>query len=376
MFKLFSSLNIKQSSIRLSNNIHINNNSNNIRRKMTTTTNLKPKILRFGPIRYAQDTWKELSEIAEIVESSAQNREEFIQELKNGKFNDVSIISRTFESVNITGRIDEELVSLFPKSIKSICHSGAGYDQVDTAPLIERKIQLSNAPSVVDAATADTAVYLLLSCLRNFQLSHHNLLQGRWKKEKCAGTPVGNDPSSQVLGILGMGGIGRTIRDRLLPFGFKKIIYYNRSRLPEELEKGAEYVTLDELLSQSDVISISVPLNANTKHSINEKTISKMKDGIIIINTARGPVIDEIELIKNLKNGKIKSCGLDVFENEPNPREELYNLPNCVSLPHMGTHSVETMKAIEDCNVKNCTAFIKNGLVEDLVSELQKSDLY
>ncbi|GMF54833.1 unnamed protein product [[Candida] boidinii] len=113
---------------------------------MTTGTNSKPKVLRFGPIRYAQDTWKDLSEIAEVVESSAQNREEFIEELKNGKFDDVSVISRTFESVSITGRIDEELVALFPKSIKSICHSGAGYDQVDTAPLIE---QISNYHTII-----------------------------------------------------------------------------------------------------------------------------------------------------------------------------------------------------------------------------------
>ncbi|KAH3668280.1 hypothetical protein OGAPHI_002034 [Ogataea philodendri] len=333
------------------------------------------KVLRFGPVRFAQEAWAELAAKpnVEVVESSASSRDEFVKELKSGKFKDVDIIARTFESVKQTGLVDKELLSLLKETtqLKAISHNGAGYDQVDAVECGELGIQVSNVPSLVDAATADSHIYLLLGALRNFQLSTLNLLKGKWPTSKCAGTPIGHDPEGKVLGIYGMGGIGRAVRDRAKPFGFKKIIYHNRNRLAAELEGGAEYVTFDELLKQSDVISINIPLNSATKHSINKDAISKMKDGVVIVNTARGAIVDESALLPALKSGKVGSFGADVFENEPNVNMELVEQPNVVSLPHMGTHTVETMKAMEEFVVENVTKYVDTGKVLTIVPELK-----
>ncbi|KAG7749477.1 hypothetical protein KL912_001478 [Ogataea haglerorum] len=333
------------------------------------------KVLRFGPIRYAQEAWQKLEQRpnVEVVESGASSRAEFLKELDEGKFKDVNVIARTFESVKQTGLLDKELLALLKEktSLQAISHNGAGYDQVDAVECGRLGIQVSNVPSLVDAATADTHIYLLLGALRNFQDSTLRMLQGKWPSEKCAGTPVGHDPEGKVLGIYGMGGIGRAVRDRAKPFGFRKILYHNRNRLAPELEQGAEYVSMDELLSQADVISINIPLNDATRHSINKDTIAKMKDGVVIVNTARGPIVDESALLPALKSGKVGAFGSDVFENEPNVNMELIRQPNVVSLPHMGTHTVETMKAMEEFVVQNVAAFVDQGKVLSIVPELK-----
>lgn len=335
-------------------------------------------VLRLGPTRFAQEAWSNLVKDynVKVVETEATSREKFIEELETGKYSNVDYITRTFESFKQTGQVDKQLLDLIKKhtQVKAISHNGAGYDQVDAHECGKLQIQLSNVPSLVDDATADTAVYLLLGAMRNFQLSTENMKKGLWQTQKCAGTPIGHDPEGKVLGILGMGGIGRTIRDRLAPFGFSKILYHNRRQLPEELEKGAVYCkTPEELFAAADVISISIPLNKNTKHIINEESIAMMKPGVVIVNTARGPVIDESALKVGLKSGKVGAFGADVWENEPNVDMELVNLPNVASLPHMGTHTVETMKAMEEFVVENVVEYIKTGRVLAMVPELKET---
>lgn len=335
------------------------------------------KILRIGEITYAKKSWEKLSESADILDMpirSDYGRKEFIKDLEtNPEFQDIDIITRDLETKRYVGLFDKELVSKFPKSVKLICIRAAGYDQVDTSALIPNKIQLANTPGLVSKATADTNVFLIISALRNFQWSHHNLLNGNW--EKCggslgAGTPVGRDIEDKVVGVLGNGKIGRCVIERLRPFGVTKFLYHNRNKLDPELEAGAEYVSFDDLLRLSDVISVNVPLNRSTHHLINNESISKMKDGVVIVNTARGPVIDEKALIKHLKSGKVFSAGLDVFENEPfGVDQELISLPNVVSLPHMGTHTMETIASMEEFVVKNIRSFIETGKAKTLVSE-------
>lgn len=332
-------------------------------------------VLRLEPTRFAQTAWKKAEEKhhLDILETNSKSRAEFISQLKAGTFADVEVITRTFESVTQTGLMDRELLDLMKKhtKVKAICHNGAGYDQVDAVHCGELGIQLSNVPSLVDDATADTAVYLLIGAMRNFQISQLNIREGKWKTMKCAGTPIGHDPQGKVLGILGMGGIGRTIRDRLRPFGFSKIVYHNRRRLSPELEKDSVYcASQDELFAQADVISISVPLNAATKHCINNESLAKMKDGVVIVNTARGPVVNESALKHALKSGKVAAFGSDVWENEPNVDMELIEMENVVSLPHMGTHTVETMKAMEEFVVENLEHYVNTGKVLTIVPEL------
>lgn len=335
-------------------------------------------VLRFGPIRFADQAWSDLEKKYEnlaVVESSAKNREEFFKELEDGKFKNANYVARTYQSAEFTGLWNRELLEKIKQftNIKAISHTGAGYDQVDAIACRDLKLQLSNVPGKVDNATADTHVYLLLGALRNFQIGHENMSKGLWlKNPKSAGAPYGHDPASKTVGILGMGGIGASVRDRLIGFGFKKIIYHNRSRLSPDLEKDTEYVpSMEELVKQSDIISINIPLNKDTRHCINKESIDKMKEGVIIVNTARGPVIDEVALKEGLKNGKIYSFGTDVFENEPDVDMELVKMPNVVSLPHMGTHTVETLKSMEELVVENVENYYKTGKVLTLVSELR-----
>lgn len=335
------------------------------------TMSTKPIVLRLGSVSYAQETWKELEKIATVIVADSPNREQFLKDLK-GKYSNVQYITRTFASAEQTGLFDKELIDHLPESLISISHNGAGYDQVDAPALIPKKIQLSNVPSLVDNATADTHVFLLLGALRNFGDGHHRLLNGEWPANpKAGGSAVANDPEGKVVGILGLGGIGRNILKKLKPFGFEKFLYHNRRRLPEEQEDGAEYVSFDELLEKSDIISINIPLNPKTKHFFNEEVFQKVKKGVVIINTARGGVIDETAFIKYLKNGTIKAAGLDVLENEPNINQGLVQLPNVLALPHMGTHSYETIKKMEEFVVENVKTVIETGKVISIVPELQ-----
>lgn len=334
----------------------------------STMTRAAPKILRMGHFSNSGPEWAELAKHATIVDCESANRTEFLADLK-GKYADITNIARTFLSIDQTGRFDQELVDALPKSMVLVSHCGAGYDQVDAEPLTKRNIQLSNVTTPVEAPTALTAVFLTLAAMRNFQEGHDLMVAGKWPLNKSAGAKIGTDPEGKVVGILGMGGIGRAIRDRLEPFGFEKIIYYNRSRLNADLEKGAEYVGFDELLTRSDVIIVSVPLNKHTHHMINKDTIAKMKDGVVIVNTARGAVIDEAELTKQLHNGKVGSFGSDVFEFEPEVSSELRNMSNVVSLPHMGTYTTQATRNMEVWVVQNLESVLKTGKVKTIVPE-------
>ncbi|CCE85596.1 Piso0_005208 [Millerozyma farinosa CBS 7064] len=329
---------------------------------------IRPKILRIGKVYFAHEEWEELSKLADVVECTSKNREEFFRDLKE-KYSDVTNITRTFPSTEQTGRFDEELIKHLPSTVKTVSHCGAGYDQVDPEPLTQRNIQLSNVTKPVEAPTADTAVYLILATLRNFQIGHDNAVKGLWPTTRFAGAPLGREPSSSKVGIIGMGGIGRAIRDRLAPFGFKEILYYNRSRLPADLEKDSRYVSFDDILAESDIICISVPLNRNTWHLIDNKAISKMKEGAILINTARGAIIHEQELLENLKSGKLRAFGSDVFEFEPEVSPELLNLPNVVSLPHMGTYTSDSLRNMEGFVVENVITYLNTGKLKSIVPE-------
>lgn len=335
----------------------------------------KPVVLRLGGIRYAQKAWEELAKIANVITvDSSMTRAQFLAECQDpsSQISKAQVITRTFPSARQTGRFDAELAKALPDSVVAICHNGAGYDQIDPYPLMERKIQISNVPELVNNSTADTHVFLLLGALRNFEQGSRLMRAGQWPTSgAAAGASVGNDPEGKTVGILGLGGIGRAIVERLKPFGFKKFIYHNRNKLSADLENGCIYVSFDDLLQQSDILSINIPLNPHTRHKINQEAIDKMKDGVVLVNTARGAVIDESALINGLKSGKIKSAGLDVYEHEPSVPQELLSLPNVIGVPHMGTHTVETIKKMEEFVVENVKAMISEGKVLAPIPEMK-----
>lgn len=204
--------------------------------------------------------------------------------------------------------------------------------------LLAAGISVSNTPKAVDAATANTAMLLLLGALRRIHTPYTAIRASQWR----GAMTLGHDPEGKTLGILGMGGIGNTLAKRALAFDLK-IQYHNRHPLPDEDNvTNAKYVSLEELLSTSDILSIHLPLSDATRHYIGKDQFGMMKDGIIIINTARGPIIDEEVLVQELESGKVYAAGLDVYEKEPEVHEGLIKSDKVIILPHVGTATVET----------------------------------
>ncbi|KPM46073.1 putative 2-hydroxyacid dehydrogenase UNK4.10 [Neonectria ditissima] len=326
----------------------------------------KIKILLLGKIRHAHSAWASLSGIAHILSPQATTREAFIAEAKSGAFDGVTAAYRTFASVSITGRVDAELLDALPSSLKFICHNGAGYDQIDIPACTAQSIRVSNTPSAVDDATADLTIWLLLGALRNFPASMASLRNGSWR-----GNPpprLGHDPQGKVLGILGMGGIGRNVARKARIFGMS-VRYHNRSPLSPEMEDGAEYVDFETLLKESDVLSLNLPLNPKTRHTISTPQFALMKPGIVIVNTARGAVMDEGALVKALEAGQVASVGLDVYENEPEIHPELITNENVLLVPHMGTWTVETETKMEEWAIGNVRLAAEEGRLKSIVPE-------
>ncbi|KAF1841074.1 glyoxylate reductase [Cucurbitaria berberidis CBS 394.84] len=327
---------------------------------------MRPKVLLLGRVEHATESWNSLSPLAELVEPRARNRTDFIDECRKGTLDDVLVIYRTFESVDMTGRLDEELVTALPASVKFICHNGAGYDQIDVHACSNRGVKVSNTPDAVNDSTADTAMFLILGALRRLNVPMTTLREGNWRGHPPP--PLGHDPQGKTLGILGLGGIGRNLKSKAEAFGMR-IIYHNRKELSEPLAGGAEYATFESLLARSDIISINIPLNADTRHMLSTREFEQMKHGVVLVNTARGAVIDEGALVEALDSGKVSSVGLDVYEAEPDIHPGLKANPNVMLLPHMGTWSVETQTAMEEKTIANVRSALEKGSLRDVVPE-------
>ncbi|WVQ85769.1 hypothetical protein IAT38_007936 [Cryptococcus sp. DSM 104549] len=334
----------------------------------------KPKVLFLDAIKLAKPQFNAFTKVATVVPNTSTSREEFLEDLKT-KYPDVTGIYRHFkasESIRVTGRFDEELVSRLPKSLKFIAHNGAGYDQIDIPSCSSHSIQVSNVPTAVDGATADTAMFLLLGALRNFSRALAHARAGTFNSQ----LPLSHDPAGKVLGIVGMGGIGSALARRAAPFGMT-VQYHNRRRVSAEKEReiGARYVeSLDELLATSDVVSLNLPLTAGTKHLISDAAFAKMKPTAVLVNTARGPIVDEAALVRALETGEIAGCGLDVYEDEPRITPELLEHPNALCLPHVGTVTVETQTEMEAVCLRNLEHGLQTGKLAFTVPE--QADLF
>lgn len=190
----------------------------------------------------------------------------------------------------------------------------------------------------MDASTANTAIYLLLGALRRLHIPTLALRSGQWRGYM----DLGHDPEGKVLSILGMGGIGSAVARRAVAFDFK-IQYHNRHRLPPDQNPfNATYVTFETLLKTSDAISVHLPLGDGTRGLIGKKEFAMMKEGVVIVNTARGPIIDEKVSVEAVQSGKVFGAGLDVYEREPEVSEGLVESENVILLPHVGTATYET----------------------------------
>ncbi|KAJ5450505.1 2-hydroxyacid dehydrogenase [Penicillium daleae] len=323
--------------------------------------------LLIGGITHARKEWEALSSILTLKEFPSGTREEFIENCKSGQYDDVVAIYRSNTSNKYTGNFNEELLSVLPKSIRYICHNGAGYDNLDIPGCTKRNIAVSSTPVAVNNATADVGIFLMIGALRQAYVPIAAIRAGTWQ----GATTIGQDPQGKVLGILGMGGIGREMATRAKAFGMK-IQYHNRTRLPAELEAGATYVSFDELLANSDVFSLNLALNPSTRHIIGATEFAKMKDGVVIVNTARGALIDENALVAALDSGKVRSAGLDVYEEEPKVHSGLLSNPRVMLLPHIGTNTYETQKEMEILVLNNLKSGVEKGELITQVPEQKR----
>ena len=258
---------------------------------------------------------------------------------------------------NVTEKIDAEFMDAAGDNLKVVANMAVGYDNIDVGAAKERGIVVTNTPGVLDETTADTAFMLLLAAARRLGESERILRAGDWHwwGPKLF---VGVDVWGKTLGVVGMGRIGQAVAKRGRGFGME-ILYHNRSR-KEEIEKelGTRYVGLDELLETADFVSVHTPLTEETRHLIGREELDRMKPTAVLINTSRGPVVDEEALADALAEGRIFAAGLDVYEEEPKVHPKLLERENAVLAPHIGSGSRETRDGMAVLAAENVVAVL------------------
>lgn len=246
------------------------------------------------------------------------------------------------------------------KHLKVISLYATGYDNVDIPEATKLKIPIGHTPDVLSKATADIAFLLMQNVARKAFFHHKRILDDDWNFFEPLAN-IGQDLQGKTLGIFGLGKIGFEMARASKGAFEMNILYHNRSNNPEAEEQlGAKKVTFDELLAQSDVISVHANLSEETKNLFNKEAFAKMKQNAIFINTARGPIHNETDLLEALQDKTIWGAGLDVTNPEPmNKNNSLLNLPNVAILPHIGSSTEETRNAMAILSAKNAIAGIK-----------------
>ena len=267
---------------------------------------------------------------------------------------------------SITEKIDDDVISKLSNNVKIISNFAVGFGNIDIEAAKKKKIIVTNTPDVLTNATAEIAMLILLGAARRAKEGIQWVNKKNWKWS--ADFLMGQQLTGARLGILGMGRIGRAIANIARSFGMI-IHYHNRSQLDKNMEKGAVFhKTLESLLSVSDFFSINCPSTAQTKHIINKQTLKYFPDGAIIANSARGDMIDDNAMVEALKNGKIFSLGLDVYNGEPNIHPDYLALPNVFILPHIGSSTVKTRTAMGNLAISNLEEFFKTGKCKNTVN--------
>lgn len=264
-------------------------------------------------------------------------------------------------------RITESLLAACP-SIRLICVQATGYNVIDCDACARRGIPVTNVPTYGTAAVAQFTMALILELCHRIGLHNHHVQKGGWVNADCFTywlTPQ-TELAGKTLGIIGFGSIGKAVGRLAKAFGMH-VIAYNRSQ-SEEGRQIAEYVDLDTLLARSDIVSLHCPLFPETEKIINADSISKMKDGAMLINTARGPLVDEQALADALNSGKLRSAAVDVVCHEPMDKDcPLLGCKNCIITPHMAWAPVESRQRLLNTVVDNIRAFL-DGKPQNVVN--------
>jgi glyoxylate reductase len=256
----------------------------------------------------------------------------------------------------LTDKVDDELLDAAGSDLRIVANYAVGFDNLDVDACTRRGVMATNTPEVLTETTADTAWALMMAAARRVAEGDRFLRSGApwiWGPEMM----LGRDIHGKVLGIVGFGRIGQAVARRGKGFGMS-VRYHDPFRPSSEVERelNAEYRELDELLAESDFVSIHVALTRETRHLFDRERLRRMKPTAVLVNTSRGPVIDEAALVEALRDGDLFAAGLDVFENEPEVHPGLLELDNAVVIPHLGSATVETRDAMGFLAVENVEA--------------------
>ena len=252
-------------------------------------------------------------------------------------------------------RIDGPLLDAAPR-LKVVCNVAVGYNNLDLAACTARGVLATNTPGVLDETTADLTWALLLAAARRLPETERFLRAGQWQGWRSDAF-LGVDVHQATLGIIGLGRIGQAVARRARGFAMK-VLYHNRRRLPRSLEQklGVTYATFPRLLREADFVSLHLPYSPEVHHLLGAKEIARMKPNAVLINAARGGLVDDAALIAALRSRRIAAAGLDVFENEPNFNPGFLELDNVALAPHIGSATSATRHAMFRLAVKNLTA--------------------
>jgi glyoxylate reductase len=245
-------------------------------------------------------------------------------------------------------------LDLLPK-LRVVANFGVGYDRIDVAACLERSVVVTNTPGVLDAATADLTLALILAVQRRVAEGDRLVRSGAWRGSWPDGA-LGEEVSGSTLGIVGLGRIGSAVARRARGFDMS-VLYAQRRRVESDL---AEHRELDDLLEEADIVSLHVPLTPQTEGLIDARRLALLRDGVCLVNTARGEVVEEGALVPELVSGRLRA-GLDVFAAEPDVPAELLGLPNVVLTPHLGSATRQAREAMTRLVVDNLLA-VERGL--------------
>jgi glyoxylate reductase len=264
-------------------------------------------------------------------------------------------------------RVDDALLGRAPR-LRVVSNYAVGYDNIDVPACTRRRVAVGNTPGVLTDATADLTMALLLSAARGIGKASMDARSGLWRAWTPTGC-LGADLRGAVLGIIGMGKIGRAVAGRAKGFGLD-IVYFKPKR-EQEIERpiGVRYRPLDGLLRESDLVTLHCPLTGQTHGLIDEAALHKMKRTAILVNTARGPIVVTVALVRALREGWIAGAGIDVTDPEPLPAgHALYDLPNCLVTPHIGSATVGTRRRMAEMACENLLAGLEGRRMPNCVN--------
>jgi lactate dehydrogenase-like 2-hydroxyacid dehydrogenase len=305
----------------------------------------------------AVDYLRQHAEVEYVDSDDGMPADELARRLR-GKQAVVSQLIDSF-SAGVLGTLDD---------IRVISNVAVGFDNIDLPAATRRGILVTNTPDVLTDTTADLAFALILAAARRLVEGHHYVHSGQWTKWRID-LLVGQDVHHRTLGIFGMGRIGQAVARRAAGFSMC-ILYHDMRRAPESVEKelGLEYAATEEVLRRADFVSLHVPLSKETHHLIGAAQLRLMKPTAILVNTSRGPVVDEAALAEALAQRVIAGAGLDVFEREPQVHPTLLKLENVVLVPHIGSASVDTRLKMSMTAVRNAVEALEGRRPPNLLN--------